>query len=515
MSADYEFAVDWNADGDFSDTGEDVTGDTLGRSPVTIRYGRDQARSLAPIAPGELRFELNNESRDYSPENSGSPLAGLLLPGRPVRAQAVLGVTTYGLYRGWMDAYDVLPAISDRSVKFTCLDALARLSQVTVFTELYRGLRTGTAIARLLDAAGWDADLRDLDHGATTLPYWWADNTDALSALRAIVDAEGPSALISADADSRIVFRDRHHRITRSASTTVQATWRDDGAEPVFTAPLVYDHGWRDIVNAISFPIPVRSISGTAATVWQVSNTMSLSDGQTLQLTASSGSPFWDAITPEAGTDYTLMSGTVTVTLSRTSGQSTTVRITAVGGPAVVEGMSVRAYPLTTLATVQVEAEDTVSIGRYGRRSWPSGRNPTLASLADAQAIAEVILTQRAERLPTVSVRLANGSDTQLAEILGRDLSDRVRIIDAETGLDGEFYIEQIQHEISNAGHFHIATFGCEKIPVPAANPFTFNLTGAGFDDGTFGDTGLDDPDTVFIFDHATQGQFDVGLLGN
>jgi hypothetical protein len=45
-------------------------------------------------------------------------------------------------------------------------------------------------------------------------------------------------------------------------------------------------------------------------------------------------------------------------------------------------------------------------------------------------------------------------------------------------------------------------------------NPFTFDVAGAGFDDGVFDPTGADNPENVFIFDHATQGQFDFGRFG-
>jgi hypothetical protein len=132
--------------------------------------------------------------------------------------------------------------------------------------------------------------------------------------------------------------------------------------------------------------------------------------------------------------------------------------------------------------------------------------------LNDAEAIADVILGQRAERLPIVTIRLF-GNDTRLTQQLTRDLSDRITIIDADTGLNDEFYIEQIDHVISSSQQ-HETVFGCEKVPSTVGTPFTFDGTGKGFNDGAFGLTGLDDPATVFLFDHATQGKFDVGLFG-
>ncbi|MFI1197690.1 hypothetical protein ACH4T9_31140 [Micromonospora sp. NPDC020750] len=513
MIPGYEIRIDWAGDGTF-DAADDVTERVNDRGPaLQIRYGRDQARTFAPLAGGTASFELNNTSRDYSPENTGSPLAGLVRPGREVRIRATLAGTTYGLMRGYLDDYRVLSDLERRGVELSLLDGLSRLRGLDVSTDLHHGLRTGQAIALLLDAAGWPADLRDLDIGATTMPWWCLERQDAFGALQAILDAEGPGSLATVDIDGRLVYRDRHHRLLRGASTTAQATYRTTGAvEPLISPPMVYDHGWREIVNAVAFDIPMLVASGELTQVWQMSGQRSIADGETVLLTASASAPFYGALDPEAGIDFVPLSGTVRAALTSRSGQATTVLVTAVGGPAVIDGMAVRAYPLVTQAAVQVRAEDSTSIADVGRRSWPSGRAPTLASLPDALAIADIILAHRARRLPTVTITLRGGGVDRLREQLARDLSDRVRIVDPETGLDADFWVEQISHTSSRLDH--ATALGCEQIPTVAGNPFTFNAAGRGFDQGTFGDTGRDDPATVFVFDDP-RGRFDVGLLGN
>ncbi|MFI6819716.1 hypothetical protein ACIBJE_02040 [Micromonospora sp. NPDC050187] len=515
MIPDYDIRIDWNADGDFDGTGEDVTGRINDRGPaLQLRYGRDQARAFSPLAGGSGAMELNNDSRDYSPENTASPLAGLVQPGRDVRIRATLDGVTYGLMRAHLDDYVVIPDRERRGVRLSLLDGLARLRGVEVSTPLYHSVRTGQAIGLLLDAVGWPADARDLDVGATTIRWWWLSGTDALSALQAILDAEGPGSLATVDIDGRLVFRDRHHRLLRARSQTAQATYRTTGTvEPLISPPMAYHHGWREIVNSVTFDIPVRVPSGQLSQVWQMSGQRALADGETVTLSARSSDPFVGAIAPVAGTDFEALAGTVRTTLTRTSGQDITVLVTAEGGPAVINGMAVRAYPIDTQTTVHVEAEDSTSIADVGRRSWPSGRAPTWASLPDAIAIANMILAYRARRLPTVSITLRGGGVDRLREQLARDLSDRVRIVDPETGLDADFWVEQIEHSSSRLDH--TTTFGCEQIPTPAGNPFTFDRSGRGFDQGTFGDIGRDDPATVFIFDHPTQGCFDVGLFAN
>lgn len=515
MPADYLVAVDWDDDGDYSGTGEDVSARTLARTDVTIRYGRDQARVLSPIAPGEAGLEIDNQSGDYSPESGSSPLAGNVLPGRGVLITGTLSSTDYILFRGHLDDYKLLPGRDRRSVALSCLDPLARLRGVRVTTDLHHSVQVGDAIGVVLDAAGWDADLRDLDQGATTCPWWWLDDEDAFDAITQLVDSEGPGSLLTVDTTGKIVFRSRHHRLTSAASVTSQATLRDSGAEPLYSAPLEYDHGWKDIVNVVSHAVPVRQLSGELSAVWQTSGLISISDGETVPVAARASSAFSGAVVPEAGTDYTLLSGVVSMTLSRTAGQSTTVYVTASGGPAVISDLQVRAYALETVSTRIVSAEETVSIGRYSRRGLPVGRDPVWAGVNDVVAIADLILAQRAERLPVISLTMRGANDTRLTQQLSRNLSDRVTVVNAELGLNGDCYIEQISHTISDAGEMHTTVFGLERVPTVASGLLILDDATLGkLDVGKLGGIGQSAASTVFILDDATQGQLGVGLLG-
>jgi hypothetical protein len=109
-------------------------------------------------------------------------------------------------------------------------------------------------------------------------------------------------------------------------------------------------------------------------------------------------------------------------------------------------------------------------------------------------------------------MQVTNANATILAQQLGRDLSDRVTIVDSESGINADFYFEQIRHEISETGLRLSTTFGCEKARTVPSGLFRFDTSGAGFGQGAFGPSGLDSPTSVFRFDTAGQG-FDQGLL--
>lgn len=510
--AAYSLLIDWQ-NNDWASPFADVTARVLDqRTPVTIRYGRDQARQLSPIAGGELNCQIDNRSGDYSPENASSPLAGYVTPGRRVSFMATTSSTETVLYSGYLDDFDIKPGLNDQSVPVTCIDALGRLKGQKVTTPLYQGIRTGDAINYLLDAVGFPSAKRDIDPGVSYLPYWWLDDTDAYDALMQLIDSDGPAALATFDGQRNFVFRDRHHKLTRSASLTAQATWRSAVTEPVMSDPLTYNHGWKEIVNSVTVEVPVRN-PGDFTDVWSAQGLITVVAGTTLTINAHATDPFINAATPTEGDGYTTLAGSVTVSISQTSGQSTVISLTAAAGnDAVIQGLTLRATTITSTSVV-VTVEDSVSIGLHGRKSYAEGRLPVWANVYDAAAIGRLIVAQRGERLPTLQVTMRGaGSRLRLAQCLHRDLSDRVHVTESLTGLDADFFVEQISHTISQGGAEHVTTFGLEKVQAVVANPFTFSVAGKGFSQGQFQGRAVDNPATMFRFNTAGHG-FSQGVF--
>lgn len=511
MAIDYSGSVDWGGPTVY----DNVTDRIHGESGVSIRYGRDQARALSPMAPGTASFTLMNHDGALLPENTGSPLYGYVSPGRDVVLTADLaeaGLAGVGLFAGYTDDLEVQPDLDERKVRISCTDGLGRLRGVKVSTDAWQGLTSGQALGLLLDAVGWPADKRDIDPGASTFPWWWVSDGDAYDEAMKILDSEGPTALITVDADNRVVFRGRHHRVTRAASVTSQASW-SGSVEPALSPPIGYNHGWRDIINDVTFSVPLYSSTGATEVVWRTEDTISIAAGESLAITASSVSPFFGAVTPAAGVDFTTVSGSVSVALSRTSGTSVTIFLTALAGsPASIAGLQLQATALSTGVTVQVKADNGASITKYGRRSWPDSRAPVWASLPDVAGIAQMILGQRGERLPTVTVTFKGGGTQRLVQQLTRDLSDRVHINDGVSYTDADFFIEQIEHKTD--GIDHQTTFGCEKAPSQLPDVFILGSATSGvLGTNRLGRRGLPDPATAFILGSATNGVLAENVL--
>lgn len=492
----FKVQVDWNKNGDFIGADDDVTDLVLrSRGTISAEYGRDQSTALAPTVSGRGQLVLDNSSRRFSPRNTGSPLYGLLKPARPVRLTRSItyelgtydddysniyftddsGTIEYVIFQGHTDDSPINPDQLNKDVTISMVDSLADFRGVNISTTLHQGVRTGEAIGLILDEYGWTGG-RDLDPGATVISWWWEEGTDALDALEKLVRCEGPPAMLTIGTDGAVVFRDRHHRLLNDSSITSQGTWRNvvTGADPVMSAPFVYDDAWRNIINTGQVSIDVRTVR-TSEVVWSLESPLGFAPGETKTFAAAASDPFHNATTPVSGTDYTVITGGISsVSLSRYSAASTTITMTAGGFGAQISGLQLRAQPVQVAYIVQVAASDAVSIADYGARSFP-GDLP-FCNQYDAQAVIDTAVGLRAQPLPILSARFVIGnSSNQAAQILGRDLSDRVTVVETETALNDDFYVETIAHDFTGE-YDHAVTVGLEAVPpdgvVTASNVF-------------------------------------------
>jgi hypothetical protein len=231
--------------------------------------------------------------------------------------------------------------------------------------------------------------------------------------------------------------------------------------------------------------------------VWETEDTFTIPASGTVQFLATMSDPVIEAQAPAAAnSDFAVLNGTtVTGSLQRTSGQSIKITLTnSSGSAAIVAGLRLRARPVVVARTVKVESEDTASVTEHGPRTYPN--DAPWVGVHDAAAIGALVLHQRAQRAPTVAVRVVASPVQQpdrFFPAVRRDISDKIRVLDAESGIDAHFFVEQIAHTIHQVGLQHEVVLGCEKIP---AFP-------------------LDEPSEVFVLDSAANGILDTNRLAN
>jgi len=510
--------------------GNDILPDLLDPG-ITFTYGRDQQRQTTPAQLGSASYTLNNSHRTYSPSWSSSPLAGTLDSARPTAGFVTFAGTAYPLFHGQINGYTVTADKSNRTVAFTLLDDEGLFQATKIITPLYSGIRTGDAVNHILDAVGWTGP-RNVDPGATVMPWWWLDGTAssaAGSAINDLVASEGPPSIAFIAPDGTFTFQDRDHRLLNPRCQTPQGYFQAgeafDCASPAptglsFTPPFTYDDGWLEIVNSVPFSVGQRAVAQALSPVWSTTSTYAISNGTSLLLAVQTSDPFLMAQIPVAGTDYQVTStgaGTASVTLSQTSGAAVTVMVQAVGGDIVVTGMQLQAYTVPVVTTVAVLQQDTGSMAEHGEQDY-TGSCPW-AGVEDANAIGEIILLHYAQRRPTVQLRVVSGDPVHYMQVVGRQISDMVSIENDELGLNSDFFVETITHTVQRMNEpglppVHAVVLGCEAAPYASTNPFTFDQRGAGFDAGVFDPPSSDSAATVFVFDSPTNGQFDVNLLG-
>lgn len=465
--AAYRFYVDWNNDADYGDTGEEVTSRVYATERIYSVRGRDQIRQLAPPMAGSSAYTLDNTSKDYSPENGSSPIAGNLRPGRRNKCVAAYGGSDYPVFMTLVEDLPQHPAFSVKTVDVPGIGTLSRLrgtgSGSRVSTALYANILTSTAIGYVLDAIGWPAGERVIDTGKTTLAWWWLDDEDAFTAILDLLNSEGPGAAIYEDRQGRFVFESRHYRLVTGRSTTAQGTFSDSGAEP-WRGEIDYNPGLRSIVNACAVTAITRSAKATDV-VWELGASLALAAGQTRYLVATSADPFQNAIAPVGGTDYTVVSGSIaSATLDRTSGARVTLAVTAGAAGATISGLQLRADPVTvdTSTTVSESVDVTASRAEFGRRDYPLRVRQEI-DYNTLQDFCNAVVNYYKSPRPTITIPLVGVTDAILSQILAREISDRVAIVDAQTVINGEAHVERIEDDLDLAYGEHRQLLGCEK----------------------------------------------------
>lgn len=532
--AAYAGETDWTLTGDYSGDYDDVTVDVDAEAGVTITRGRDQTSGRGRARTPASSSTLRNDHKRYSAEYAGSPLADNLLPGRPHRWSAVYGTdatmddpsirmedldtlmdgrATVRLFTGSLDELTQRPSLRERRVGVSALGSMLALKGRRITTALYETVTTGAAVVAAFQAAGLPSSLYDVDadmiaNGRTML-YWYADDEDLYDVVtRLVLDTEGYPAAIYERGNGVIAVEGRNYRTLTTRSLISQATFWDrvtvtgeiamddptvtmddpeilmDGAgRGLYHTGFRYQPGIRDVINAASVSITTRTAQASGV-VWTYGQTVTLDTSGEATVTAKPTDPFKTAIVPSiAGSDFALSAGVVTVALSQTSGGSTVISFTGGTSGATITGLRLRAVAMTPTSTVRVSnvLDTSASQTAYGVRSAQLDAYPGLGSTEAASLCDGIVLAYRDPR-PLIDVDIVNTNGRQTYQIMQREVSDRIRVIDTQTGADLELIIEQISHKIG-VGRTHTTTLFCEKVVETGWGLYDIGL----FDDAIYG----------------------------
>lgn len=532
------FGFDWSRSGGYGGPLEDVSG-YVTDDDLTITVGRDTSQASSDIPAGTLGFTIVEKDLpggyDFAPTSTTSAIAGLVQPGVPATLNVTVASATTTLMTGTLDKLHYSP-YPVATLSGTVMDAWGKPGGEKLSTAVYTGMRTGDLIGVVLDAIDWTGG-RDIDPGATVVPFWWEEGTDAATAVQKLIDSEGPPAIGYVYAGT-FVFRDRHHRILDANSLTSQGTFTHRFPEGTGAAgdfkmardSFSYDDGLSSIVNTATFTVDVRTVADPVA-VWQTDSPISVAAGATVTYTVNASDPFVNAQTPvpvsgfdDSGNpiagDYVLAYGSIgSISISRTSGQSLILTIVGGGTDALFTRMQVQANPVTVANSQTVSVVDAGSVASKGTLTWP-GALPWV-NVYDAYAIAQRIVSVYGVARPVMTFDidglLTNAAGVSyMTQFVARQVSDRIAVRHDLIGFNGDCHIEKVERVVRSLGkNSSLLRLTVEPVYLTGAvNPFTFNVAGKGFNDGQFDADGISNPATVFRFDVAGHG-FNQGLFAS
>jgi len=458
--SDYYVLVDWDNNGDFTSTYDDISADVK-----SISYSRGKSDELGKAEVGQLSITLKNAGGKYTP-GYGGVISALLLPKRPIMVS--YGTSTFApQFYGFIEEIIPHPHLSEQDCIITAVDGIDYLSRNDMATILYKSTGTGAIHTAILDDAGWSASMRTLDTGQDTVPYWYGQDVKSRFAQEEIDDSEQGFSYIGGN--GYFNFEDRHHRST-STHQTSQGTFTNT------MAYITYSLNPKNVYNIVKTTVTPWTLQAEAE-LWRLKETPSIAVGETLvwwgEASVASGNDytpvFVDAwTTPVSTTDYTANSASggggtdMTADIAITTTKfAKTIKLSIINNgtvPAFITLLKARGTYYDDQTKVTRKAEDATSQTAYQKRTLEIGGK----YMSDADQAADLVnysigkyKNPRAE----LSMTIMNQDTSTLTQILSREISDRITVVNTKLGVNADYFIDYMQHDISNGGLVHTVTY--------------------------------------------------------
>jgi hypothetical protein len=509
----WTIAIDWNRDGDYTDTNEDVTARVL--SAMWVLGTQKPYQDIADNSV--LKLSLDNSDKLFSSENATSPLAGLLVPQRPVRVQSNDGTTVRTHWIGWIESIEPEPnQYGKRTVGIVAAGAMQFLKTTETKLKLQENKRTDEIIAELikevvmppalnrawvlgragnseLGASTYLADTAaysSLEQGTLTLALaadnWVIDgggsdakktSFDVYRAIGDVTAAERGRFLF--DRDGKAVFWNRHHLLQGG---TPASTFDDTMTEMVYSYAGL-DHLKNEVV-VICHP---RRISATSdVLLWELGESViQVAAGKTRELYIK----YEDENGKRVGardvtidmTTLAFAQGVAAVSVEAKANGAELKLVNTSTTDAVVKTLQIRGRKIVDDGEIEATASDSGSLIDYGRRTMRVNL-PSIDNVEDAQYIADFERDRRKApkgmaQSVTVKSHGKNGGQHH-AQQLALTLGSLVRVEETQTGNEADYYVIGEAHELTHGATLWKTTWYLEPAPKVAELPWKLGVTG-------------------------------------
>lgn len=384
----------------------------------------------------------------------------------------------WGQYGGWRSFFHgslvKLSPERDPQLGYICrvearddLHLLAQWPLYNLFNQ--SSLSTGSIANSILTWAGFSSNHRRLDQGQTLVAtepraMWRLPADRALSGL-----AEEENGRIYLDGRGYLLLEDAGHRAA-SAHASPRVTLRDTSGSGPYFSDLAWDDGSNGVENSVAFRYRL-AVSRGPQEIWRLRDVPAIPAGASRDFLAESNRyAVVDSFQlPAANTYYTAnsrpdgrgndLTDSVTVTLpyapggslaapaDRYRGRGTVVRVannhpSSTAYLTLLRLMADRTYEAPEPTSYR--AEDAASQSTHGLRD-ASVECRFIDNYEAARVGAEARLSERSRPRPRLLLTLPNGSGPNLAQMVYRTLSDRVRVVSSSPSIAGDFFIEGME----------------------------------------------------------------------
>jgi len=240
---------------------------------LSVRRGASRAEGpVLRFEAGSMQVTLDNSDRRFDPTNMAGPYVGAgvsqVTPMRAVRVTASYGGTSYPVFSGYADSWDISydePSMS--TCTLTATDAtkvLSNFDRVALGLAVGAGELSGARVNRVLDSAAWPVGQRQIAAGDSTLQGTTMDRS-AWEELLKVQDSEIGQVFV--DARGYVVFRNRRANMVDTKSANVQGAFGDAAGElPFVDHTITYDD------TTLNNLVRVSNVGGTQQTAQDIAS---------------------------------------------------------------------------------------------------------------------------------------------------------------------------------------------------------------------------------------------------
>jgi hypothetical protein len=240
-SPTYKVLIDWDQNGNYTGTYDDVTADVVG--DIIIDRGRSDLHGSLSV--GSLSFSLWNRDKKYSPQNSSSPIFGKVYPYRDIQIQVIYDSTTYYRFTGQVKSFKPSPDRVNPTVAVYAEDRLSQLQK----QEVSKSITAPETYDDMVEAVLLQAGL--------TAPEFVIDTIDdAIDQNRVFTDrfvsdilaeiAEAGHHFFFVDGQGRVNFRDRHWALNADSFETYHT---DEDHAKTLNRPCTMSWDDEEVIN--------------------------------------------------------------------------------------------------------------------------------------------------------------------------------------------------------------------------------------------------------------------------